>query len=269
MKKTYLAKRNVLISSTNISWGAYALLFASCLLFVRLLAPNFFLSASAPLFKASDSFSRASKGLFSGFSDAAALALKNERLLNENAALASENQALVKKIESISGLADTNGIIAGVVARPPISPYDTIILSGGSNGGITLGMEAFGEGGVPLGVVSSVLADFSRVTLFSTPGRATGGWVGRKNLPVTLLGSGAGALHAFVARSAGVSVGDAVFVPGPGMLHIGSVAHVEADSTSPSITLRIAPSLNLFSVAWVTLRDTGIRSFTFSTSTPL
>lgn len=269
MKKTYLAKRNALLSSADISWGAYALLFASFLLAVRLLAPNFFLNASAPLFKISDSFSRASEGLFRGFSDTAALALQNERLLNENAALASENLALVKKVESISGLADMKGIIAGVVARPPFSPYDTLILSGGVNEGITLGMEAFGEGGVPLGVVSSVLAGFSRVTLFSTPGMATGGWVGQKNLPITLLGSGAGALHAFVARSAGISVGDAVFVPGPGMLPVGSVAHAEGDPTSPSITLRIAPSLNLFSVAWVTLRDTGIRSFTFATSTSL
>ena len=71
-----------------------------------------------------------------------------------------------KDDEHLGACTRYSGIIAGIVARPPASPYDTLVLSAGSEEGVTLGMEAFGAGGVPLGVVSSVLANFSRVTLF-------------------------------------------------------------------------------------------------------
>ena len=61
---------------------------------------------------------------------------------------------------------EESGILAGVVARPPVSPYDTLVLAAGRVDGVEVGMEAFGAVGVPVGVVSSVLEDFSRVTLF-------------------------------------------------------------------------------------------------------
>ncbi|TSA44444.1 rod shape-determining protein MreC [bacterium] len=258
MKKTFLAKRNALLSSTNISWGAYALIVAILTLLLRLIAPNFFWTLFTPVFRASDSLSQASHAFFNSFGDTAKLALQNEKLTNENSALALQNQALLQKANSLSGLArESRGITAGVVARPPASPYDTLVLAGGSADGVTLGMEAFGDGGVPLGVITAVLADFSRVTLFSSSGMTLSGWVGRTNLPVTITGAGAGAMRASVARSAGITSGDIVFAPGPGQLPIGSVARVDSDPSSPSVTLRIMPALNLFSVAWVTLRDTG------------
>lgn len=261
MKKTYLAKRNALLSSANFSWGAFALIFAILLLLLRLLAPNLFWTVLVPVFRASDVLAQESRALFSVFSDKAELVSQNEKLMSENIALASENRALVKKIESLSGLTlNVVGITAGVVARPPESPYDTLALSAGSEEGIIVGMEAFGKGGVPLGVISSVSDNFSRATLFSAPGMTINGWVGKNNLPLAINGAGGGAMEASAARSAGISEGDIVYAPGPGMLAIGSVMRIDSDPTSPSVTLRIMPALNLFSVAWVVVRDTGILS---------
>jgi len=258
MKRTYLAKRNALLSSTNFSWGAFALIFVVFFLLLRLFAPNFFWNIFTPVFQTSDALANQSHTFFSSFGDTAELVLQNEKLMNENSALANENQALLQKMNSLSGLSlDDRGITAGVVARPPTSPYDTLVLASGSDAGVTVGMEAFGEGGVPLGIISSVSADFSRVTLFSAPGIVTSGWVGKANLPVTIKGAGAGAMQASVSRSAGITVGDVVFAPGPGMLPIGGVVRVDSDPTSPSVVLRIMPALNLFSTTWVTVRDTG------------
>jgi len=158
------------------------------------------------------------------------------------------------------------GVVAGVVARPPESPYDSLVLAAGSNAGVALGMEAFGLGGVPIGVVSSILADFSRVTLFSAPGMNTAGWVGRAHLPLTIVGVGAGAMNAAAARPAGIAIGDTVFAPGPGMLPIGTVVRIDSDPSSPSVTLRIQPALNLFSVSWVTVRNTGAALLMSTTS---
>lgn len=252
------------------------LVFAIVLLVFRLLAPNLFLRAVAPLFSASDALAAWSHAMFSGFKNASSLAVENEQLAQQNTALTNENQALSQKVTDLRILmcgqgvsastvdakcphAAPQGILAGVVARPPESPYDTLVLAAGTDAGIALGMGVFGAGNVPLGIVSSVSTDFSRVTLFSAPGVTTDGWIvhAHTTLPVTIAGTGAGALTATLARSADVAAGDAVFVPGPGMLPIGNVARVDRDPSSPSVTLSIAPATNLFSIAWVTIRDTG------------
>ena len=247
----------------------FALAFAILFLLLRLIAPDFFWKVLTPVFRISDSITLQSHTLFNSFGNVAQLSLQNEKLTNENASLALQNQVLIKKVESISGLVrNEQEIIAGVVARPPTSPYDTLVLNAGSVAGVTLGMEAFGDSGVPLGAVSSVLSDFSRVTLFSAPGIITNGWVGLGNIPLIIKGAGAGVMNASIARLAGIVEGDTVFAPGPGMLPIGSVVLVESDPSSPSVTLRIMPTANLFSVAWVTLRDTGVKFFSATSTLP-
>ncbi|MCX6786695.1 MAG: rod shape-determining protein MreC [Candidatus Kaiserbacteria bacterium] len=276
MKKTFLAKHRSFFSRENFSWGAYALSFALFVLFLRLITPNFFLQLFAPIFHASDTLATESHSLMSGFKNTEMLAARNEQLMQENNVLAIENKTLNKKIADISALTNSSAtgkntfeILSGVVSRPPESPYDTLVIAAGKNDGVTLGMEAFGVGNVPLGVVSSVLANFSRVTLFSAPGTATDGWIEHSNtiIPITILGAGAGVISATITRSAGIAVGDTIFVPGPGMLPIGKVARVDSNSFSPSVTLRITPAINLFSTVWIGLRDTGKTLFVSATST--
>ena len=274
MKKTFLTKRNALLSSADVSWGVLALAFVILVLGVRLLAPNFFWYVFTPVFRSADALSADSHLFFSGFKNTAELSLQNEKLLDENTTLTLENQALLQKEAELGDLAaggnTLSGIPAGVVARPPESPYDTLVLAEGTNAGIALGMEAFGAGGVPIGVVSSVLANFSRVTLFSSPGMRTSGWIGSADIPLIIIGSGAGAISASFARSANIAVGDVVFAPGPGMLPIGKVARIDSDPSSPSMTLHITPALNLFSISWVVVRNTGISllgAFSQGTST--
>jgi len=213
-----------------------------------------------PLFKMSDGIAGASHKFFAGFSNTAELALKSEKLANENNALASENNALRQKIANLSvvlGESGASGIMAEVVARPPQSPYDTLVLAQGSRAGVTKGMEVFGAGGVPLGIITKVSSDYSRAVLFSASSVSTAGWVGKNNVAVTLQGAGGGAMTATLSRSAGIAEGDIVFVPGPGMLPVGVVQRVDGEQSSPVVTLLIAPALNLFSVTVVLLRETG------------
>ena len=273
MKKIFSAKRNSLLSVQYFSWGVCALAFALIALLVRLLAPNVFLQITAPVFGVSDALVAQGHSFLASFGSAAGLSAENERLSAENIALASENRALQQKYIDTSALLDVagtgTGILAGVVARPPESPYDTLLLAAGAKAGVTLGMEAFGDGDVPIGIVSSVLADFSRITLFSAPGMSTSGWVGSKKVPLTIKGQGGGALYASVSRGADTVTGDVVFVPGPGQLPIGTIVRVDGDPLSPGVTLRITPTLNLFGTTWVVLRVTGVAPMQFATSTEL
>jgi len=274
-------KRNALLSSTKISWGFLALVGVILLFGVRLIAPNFFWNTFAPVFRTADTLSTGSHVLISSFSTTAKLALQNEHLISENTALSNENQALIQKIASLSELLDSpmkesqknmmSGIIAGVVSRPPESPYDSFLLSSGASKGVVLGQEVFGMGGVPIGIISAVTDDFSRAILFSAPSMVVHGWIGaHANIPITIFGSGGGAMSASLSRSADVAVGDKVFAPGPGSLPIGIVTRIDSDPTAPGVTLRIQPALNPFSITWVELRDTGeifTESLSWTTST--
>lgn len=260
MKKTFLTRRNALLPSAKISLGALALAFALLALALRLATPDIFLSAEAPLVRGASALAFGGRSFFAGFSNASALAARNEALASENAALASENQTLRKRAADRAAMLGAEperraGIVAGVLIGPPVSPYDTLVLARGERDGVVTGQEAFGAGGVPLGIVSSVSADFSRVTLFSAPGAVTRGWVGNANLPLEMRGAGGGALRATVAQAADVALDDAVFAPGPGALFIGRVARIDRDSASPSADILIRGALNPFSVAWVELRD--------------
>lgn len=260
------------MSPGRFSWGVSALGVALFLFIARLLAPDLFLQVFQPVFRHAETVSDASHSFFSRFGERSALLLENERLQVENAALALENLGMRQKLDNLTTLLSTPllekakrvQVVADVVARPPVSPYDSLLLSVGEQEGVIIGMEAFAASpgqrestGVPIGVVSWVSESFSRVTLFSSPGFETAAWVGPTELPLTLLGVGGGALRASIARSAGVNVGDVVFVSGPGLQAIGKVTRVDSDSSSPSAVLRITPSLNIFSISTVVLRDMG------------
>lgn len=257
-------KRNALFSGAEWSWGVAALMFALVALALRLVAPDMFWRVVQPVFELSDATTNQMHGFFASFGDAATLAVRNEKLEEENAALAAENRTLEERVRNLGSESRTTGAIrATVVARPPQSPYDTLVVVAGERAGVRLGMEAFTPpvgvaptGGIPIGIVSAVQGDFSRVTLFSSSGTLSAGWVGPQSLALTLRGVGGGAFSAIVARTADIAVGDAVSLPGPGPVVIGSVVRIDNDPTMPGVTLRIQSAFNLFSTTVVELRPT-------------
>lgn len=261
MKTTRWGRRNRGLSR-GAWWSVAVLAFALIFTLLRLLAPNLFLHALAPAFSLGNMLSTRMSSILADFADTRVLATKYASLESDNAVLSLENRTLKEKIRDLtallgSGSREQNGIVAGVLARPPIAAYDTLILSAGTSAGVRERMEAFGEGGLPLGVVSSVTADFSRVTLFSAPGVSAAAWVGSARIPITLTGVGAGAYTASVPRGAGIAAGDAVFLPGPGAIPVGSVIHVGGEASEVFATLFIHPVTNPFSITWVSLRDVG------------
>src|SRR3989338_8183783 len=119
MKKTFLARRNALLSSTSVSWGVLALAGAVLLLLIRLIAPNLFWYTFAPVFRASDLLAERSHAFFSSFGDATALTLENERLTDENATLSLKNQALHERVNDLAELGQEIQSIAGGGRSPP------------------------------------------------------------------------------------------------------------------------------------------------------
>jgi cell shape-determining protein MreC len=212
--------------------------------------------------------------LFSSFENSAKLAARNTELTNELTALQAENMGLSKELAGLSGLlgqsqnllSPSKGILAEVVARPPVSPYDIFVISAGTRTGVSQGMLALGAGGVPVGVVQETTEDYARVLLFTAAGVDTAGWVGDANVPINLSGAGGGVYIATLARSANANVGDAVYIAGLQFAPIGTIARIDSDPSSPSVTLRIVPALNLFETKHVRLVSGGSNTILFSSA---
>ncbi len=264
MKKTFLARRNALFSSTTrVSWGLVALVIAIIFASVRLVAPNFFLHILAPLFESSHNVTEFVYSQTQGFKDASALSERNKQLQLENQALIFENKTLLEELNDVRAFSSEflpKDIIAGVLVAPPESPYDTLVLSVGSADAVEVGMRVFGPGGVPIGSITEVTEDFSRATLFSSAETITQGWVGDGRMPVLMRGVGGGAVEALVPRSIEVQNNDQVFAPGPGALPFGTVVEIFDDLSSPQLELRIMPAINPSSVTWVIIRRAGMHS---------
>ncbi len=259
MKKTFSARRNALFSPESWSWGKGFLAVALSVLVLRLVAPGMFWKVAAPLFGGADRTTHVLNTFFGSLTEKTDLAARNLALLEENAALLNENQVLKAQLSEAAQVDPEEGAVARVVARPPQSPYDTLIVALGAGSGVSVGMEAFAPGGVPVGVVEQVLGSFASVVLFSAPGRVTEGWVGDAALPITLRGTGGGTFRATAPRAEGLGAGAQVFVPGPGKQLLGTVARIYDDPSAPSVEVYVVPLANPFALTQVSLRDTGFR----------
>jgi formate-dependent nitrite reductase membrane component NrfD len=125
MKRTFLAKRNSLLSSRGISWGGVACIVGLVFLAVRLLVPNLFWRSVAPLYRAGDAVAAVSHRTLLYFDTVATRAEENETLRNENAALANKNEALTVKVEQLTALLGAAAVPEGgthagsIITRPP------------------------------------------------------------------------------------------------------------------------------------------------------
>jgi cell shape-determining protein MreC len=224
---------------------------------VRAVAPGAFAMVGTPAWKVGTSLTAAVSHSFT-FTSGAKLASERDAFASDNAALTAQNLILTTQVRDLTALlgtrtAPTPGILASVVARPPVAPYDVLIIDQGSTDGVTHGAEVFGNGGTPIGTVTDVTSHAAHITLFSATGTRTEGWVGATHIPVTLTGTGAGGFETSVPKEAGVQVNDIVLLPGNGGTPVGTITKIQVDPSSPTVVLDMRPYTNPFSLTWVTV----------------
>ncbi len=245
----------------NLRGVAVALVVIAIVVIVRFAFPGTLTSVVAPVWKAGEHTTGSVGGVGAFFTDKAHQAREIDRLRTENEGLTNNNALLSAQVQDFTRLLGTRtssepGIVAGVLARPPVSPYDVLIVDAGELEGVKTAAQVFGNGGIPLGTVASVSPHNARVLLYSAPGRQTSAWVGEKRTPVTLVGQGSGAFTTTVAREAGVVSGDSIYAAGPGSVPIATVLSVENDPSAPIANVRVTPLSNPFSITWVSISRT-------------
>jgi hypothetical protein len=202
------------------------------------------------------------------------LVVENENLSQELASrdagallletLKAENEQLKNALGRSGRRAD---VLALVISRPPISPYDTLIVDAGAKSGIKVGDNVYADGDVIIGDVVEVYTNQSKVSLFSTPGRTTLGRIGTSSVDTLITGSGSGGFTARVPVSITPHVGDIAAMPLIKPHVFGVVGSVSIDSTDSLATVLLTLPVNMNSVRFVEI-DTA-DSFIVPTSTPM
>lgn len=145
----------------------------------------------------------------------------------------------------------TPRILAAVIKRPPFSRYDELIIDAGADRGFSTTSTVYAPGNVPIGKVSDVLGETSKVTLFSSPGQKYEVQIGSAHAPATAIGRGGGQYEAQLSRDVKVTEGDLVISPGLNDKAFGVVTGILSDTTQPFETILFAPPVNVYQIRWV------------------
>jgi cell shape-determining protein MreC len=152
--------------------------------------------------------------------------------------------------------------VAGVLARPPYTPYDTIVLDKGSVDGILPHAPVYHGKGIAIGYVHAVFPHMSYVTLFSSPGVESTVYIFGSNLFTTAYGEGSGVVRLSVPQGIPLEKGSAVVLPALDTGALGTIDEIQSIPTEPEqhayVTLG-APlqSIRLVSVGAVPITPTS------------
>lgn len=122
-------------------------------------------------------------------------------------------------------------ILSAILSKPNKSPYDTLIIDIGIEEGIKKGDMVFGLGNVPIGLVSDVFPNSSKVILFSNAGEKTQVAIG--NVFMEVVGRGGGNFEMIMPRDFVLIKGDQVVLPGIYPYVLGIIETIISDPRDP------------------------------------
>jgi len=128
-------------------------------------------------------------------------------------------------------------VVAGILAKPNFSPYDTFVIDLGALDGILPGQKVFAGQGALIGEVSSTYRHSALVSLFSTPGSEFQAYVGSTTIPITVKGQGSGNFRASVPRGTELSIGDVLVLPDLDTEVLGILQAIDAPENATFATL--------------------------------
>ncbi len=183
----------------------------------------------------------------------------NQGLAATLAYITAENTELRNLLSASS----TPQIAAGVLARPPYTPYDTIVLDKGSEDGIVAYAPVYHGKGIALGYVHAVFPHMSYVTLFSSPGVESTVYIFGANLFTTAYGEGGGVVHLSVPQGIPLTKGDAVVLPSLHTGTLGVVDEIQSIATEPEQHAYVTLGVPLQSIRVVSVGTVPVNAVSF------
>lgn len=231
--------------------GAFFVFFI--LILLAFLFPNFSRSAAytiaRPFWFLKSTVARAFPAIKNFFVSKNALTAENLALQNEITAMKlkeADYDILFKENETLKAelgrVGETPRLLAGILSKPPASPYDTLVIDAGSASGVVPGSKVYLGGNVIVGSITSVTPRTSLVELFSTGGHNQEAVLERTGVSYQLVGKGGANLRLDVPKDTDVVWGDIFVYPGLSASIIGSVYYIDSNSQSSfeSVYLRLS-----------------------------
>jgi cell shape-determining protein MreC len=141
-------------------------------------------------------------------------------------------------------------ILAGVMLRPPATPYDSLVIDAGAAEGVVEGDIVSAGGTVVVGSISEVYEHMARVTLYSAPGNEYEALL-NGTLPTTLSGQGGGSLVAQVPAGTTVAEGDTAVLPGITGGLVAKVRGIERGTGESFVTLYFSLAVDALNLRYV------------------
>lgn len=149
-----------------------------------------------------------------------------------------------------------NRLVARVQSRPPVSPYDSLIIDLGEQDGIERGMKVLGSHATEIGTIQEVFDTSSRVQLYSSAGTRTTIEINDAGALYVAEGRGGGEVDARIPRHVDIKEGDLLTAPAFDSRVIAEIKDISVSETDPFISARGQMPVNIFELTWVLIETT-------------
>lgn len=180
---------------------------------------------------------------------------------------AEQLEAENAKLRNLLQASSSPRILAGVIGRPPRTPYDTIILDRGRNDGIVNGAPLFVDDRIVIGYVHTVYEHTAFATLLSTPGMETTVYIFGPNIFATAYGEGNNTLRISVPQGITITQDDLVITPSVFGGVLGRVSYIQSIPTEPEQHAYVTSDVSLQSLRLVAVGSEPLQVRTFEEAT--
>ncbi len=162
--------------------------------------------------------------------------------------LLTENNELKKMLGR--GDENQNFVLANILAKPNLSPYDSLILDIGRNHGIKKGDKVV-VNNIVIGKIEDVYLKTAKVWLYSFPNETLDVAIGFDKVIGSAEGKGGGNFEVKFPREVPIKKGDVVVLPEMDLFILGTVESILTTPEDSVQTILFRIPINIFELRWV------------------
>ncbi len=150
-------------------------------------------------------------------------------------------------------------VVASVLMRPPQMPFDSLVISAGTDDGISVGDQAYAFSSFPIGEIASATGHSSVIRLFSAPGNKIEVLIGTTTIAVMAEGKGGGNFFLKLPKATEIAKGDMVmrtYLPPEAFSSIESVDSTEGEAYTYAY---FKLPVNIHSIVYVIVKKDSAR----------
>ncbi len=168
---------------------------------------------------------------------------------------ATTTKKTIKDIKKLN-TPDKSLVLGVVLARPPRTPYDSLLIDIGEDEGLMPGDVVYAEQDYIIGIVTDVFKATSVVTLLSAPDQKVDVLLGSTTIPVVAEGRGSGNFYIKVPKNIQITTGDQIVAPAIHNKIIGTAERVDSDEGEAYSYVYFKTPVNLYSLHYVQVKKT-------------